>query len=119
MGDGFPFTRRRKAIEALVGTAPETGSAGADDTAKLKQRSFIDLVAAQEFGIVAKVAQEPVQAPESAFTAVDTAGKRLVQVSFWLQNPEAHGQKRLLGMLAVSGVFNTHQEEPVEIAGEF
>jgi hypothetical protein len=63
MGDGFPFNRRREAIEALVGTTAETGSAGADNTAEMEQRFFIDLVAPKEFGVVAKVAQEPVQAP--------------------------------------------------------
>src|SRR6516164_2806732 len=119
MGDGFPFTRRRKAIEALVGTAAETGSAGADDTAEMEQRFFIDLITAQEFGVIAKVAQEPVQAPESTFTAVDTAGKGPLEVGFGLEDAETHDQEGLLGMPAVCGVFNLHQEEPVEIVGEF
>src|SRR6516225_1789315 len=98
MGHSFPFARRRKAIEALVGTTAETGGAGSDDSAEMEQRFFIDLIAAQEFGVVTKVAQEPVQAPESTFTAVDTTGKKPVEVGFGLQNAEAHNQKGFLGM---------------------
>jgi hypothetical protein len=119
MGNGSPFTGRRKAIKVLVGTAAEARSAGADDTAEMEQGFFIHLIAAKEFGVITKVAQEPVQAPESTLAAVDATGKRLIQVGFWLQDAEAHSQKGFLGMPAVSSEFNAHQEEPVEIVDEF
>jgi hypothetical protein len=43
----------------------------ADDSSELQQSSFIDLVAVEKFGVVAKVAKKPVEFPKRSIGAVD------------------------------------------------
>jgi hypothetical protein len=58
---------------------PEQGSAVDDDMADLhhageaNQLRFIDFIAVQQFDIVTKVAQEPIELPESFRIAIEAA----------------------------------------------
>ena len=46
------------------------------DTAKVYQGLFIDLILSEEFLVIAKIPQEPIELPEGPFGAVEPAGER-------------------------------------------
>ena len=70
-GKCLPFRCRGKRIEVLVRMSVEAGKAGADDTPKIQECLFIDLVPGKQFGVVAKVPKEPTELPKRAFGAVE------------------------------------------------
>jgi hypothetical protein len=55
-------------------------------TGQADQLRFIDFIAAQQFDIVAKVAQEPIEFPQSFGIAIEAAGNDVVGKSPGLQN---------------------------------
>ncbi|MGA9963760.1 MAG: hypothetical protein WBQ10_01015 [Terriglobales bacterium] len=48
-------------------------------TGQADQLRFIDFIATQEFDIVAKVAQEPVEFPEGSGIAIEAAGNDVAE----------------------------------------
>src|SRR5689334_18849266 len=95
----LPAASRGKAIE------PEQGSAVDDDMTHLHHPvesdhlRLIDFIAAQQFDIVAKVAQEPVELPEGFGSAIKSAGNDVVEKAAGLENVE---RKRVIGFLCLS-----------------
>jgi hypothetical protein len=93
----------------------EAGKTGPDDTPKVQECFFIHLVSGEQFGIVAKVVEEPTEFPKSAFSAVEAPGEGKCFMGGGLQDGEAQGKEGLLGMPAIGGPFDPDQEESVEI----
>jgi hypothetical protein len=73
--------------------AIEIGEAGSNNPAKIEESFFIDLVAAQQFQVVAKIATKPGELPKGPFGAVQASreGKRFMRSG--LENGEADGKE--------------------------
>jgi hypothetical protein len=96
----------------------EASETGSDDTAKVQERLFIDLISGKQFGVVAKVVEEPTEFPESAFGAVEAPREGKCFMGGGLKDAEAQSKEGLLGMPAIGGPFNPNKEEPVEITDQ-
>jgi hypothetical protein len=96
----------------------EAGKTGSDNTAKIQERLFIDLISSKEFGVISKIAQEPTEFPKRAFSAVEAPGEGKCFMRGRLQDAEAQGKEGFLGMPAIGGPFDSDQEEPVEITDQ-
>ena len=96
----------------------EAGKTGADDTAKIQERLFIDLVPGEEFRVIVEIPQEPAEFPKRALGAVESPREGKCFMGSRLQDAEAQGEEGLLGMPAIGGPFDPDKEEPVEIADE-
>lgn len=84
-----------------------------DHTLEADQLAFVHFVAAEQFGIVAKVAQEPVQLPQGFRVAVEAAGNDVVGESAGLKNGKAKGVVRLLCLPPKVDHCDADQEDPV------
>ena len=96
----------------------EAGETRPDDTAKIQERLFIDLIASEQFGVIAKVVKEPAEFPERTVGAVEPAREGKCFMGGGLEDAEAQGKEGLLGMPAIGRPFDPNQEEPVEIADQ-
>ena len=66
---------RRKSFEVLEGPAVQGDMSCPNDPTKVEQGLFIHLIPTEEFGVVAEIAQEPIQLPERSFGAIEPAGE--------------------------------------------
>src|SRR5208283_307437 len=96
----------------------EAGKTGADDTTKIQERLFIDLIPSEQFRVVSKIPQEPAEFPKRAFGAVEAPGEGKCFMRGGLQDAKAQGKEGLLGMPAIGGPLDTDQEEPVKITDQ-
>src|SRR5208283_37008 len=114
----LPLCYWGKGVEVLVRMPVEAGKTGADDTAKIQERLFIDLISSKELGIVTEVVQEPAEFPKRAFSAVEAPREGKCFMGGGLQDTEAKGEEGLLGMPAIGGPLNPNKEESVKIADQ-
>src|ERR1022692_4668622 len=68
---------------------------------QVDQGLVVDRIIAQQFGVVAEVAQEPAQLPHSPGCAVDTASHKAAGQMLGLDNREPDLVKRLLPVPAI------------------
>jgi hypothetical protein len=96
----------------------ETGKASSDDTPKIQECLFIDLVPGEKFGVVAKVVEEPTEFPKGTVGAVKASREGKCFMRGWFQDGEAQCEEGLLGMPAIGSSFDPNQEEPIEITDQ-
>ena len=82
-------TSRRETIEIEQGSAVHDGVADLDDTAEADQVLVVDLIPSEQFGVVAEVAQKPVEFPQRSGRAVEAAGNRVSGEFFGFEDREA------------------------------
>lgn len=97
-------------MEILVRTAIEIGKGRPNNTAKIPQRLFINLVTVQEFSVIAKVTKKPTELPQRTFGAVKASGEGKCFKGSWLQDAEAQHEERFLRMPAIGGHFHAGQK---------
>jgi hypothetical protein len=51
----------------------EAGKTGPDDTAKIQERLFINLISGEQLGVVAEIPQEPAEFPKRPLGAVEAS----------------------------------------------
>jgi hypothetical protein len=58
----------------------EAGKTSPDDTPKVQECLFIDLIPGEQFGVVAEISKEPTELPKGTFSAVEAPreGKCLI-----------------------------------------
>ena len=96
------------------GSAVEDDFADLDHARQVDQCFVIDFIAAQQFGVVAEVAQEPAQLPQRFGCAVEAAGHETCPVrSLGLEDGEADLVIRFLLVPAILGSIHPDQEDPV------
>src|SRR5208337_2349672 len=93
----------------------EVGKTRSNDTPKIHERLFIDLVSGEQLCVVAKVVEEPTEFPKGALGAVKAPGEGKSFMRGGLQDAKAKGEEGLLGMPAIGSPLNTNKEEPVKI----
>ena len=82
----FPATGGGKTIQPEQGSAVEDDMADLHHAGEADQLRFIDFIATQQFDIVAKVAQEPVELPQGFGVAIEAAGNDMVGKSTGFQD---------------------------------
>jgi hypothetical protein len=71
-------------------------ASGPDDARQTQKRPLIDLIATQQVVVVAKLAEEPIQLPESLRVAIQAAGDQTVEVFSGFDDLEPKGEERFL-----------------------
>jgi len=87
-----------------------------DNSPQPPQGSLVDLVPAEQIGVIAEVPEEPTQFPQSSGSGVKPTGDRPAGVLLGLEDAQAQGEEGLLRMPAVLGALNPNQEEAFEIS---
>ena len=71
-----------------------------DHPLQTHELGFVHFVASEEFGVVAKVAQEPVQLPQGFLAAIEPARKDVARKTGGLKNGQSQGVVGFLGLPA-------------------
>src|SRR4051794_7447637 len=96
-----PLISGSEGVEVEQGRTIYDAMADLDYTRQSDQIPVIDLIALEQFIVVTKVTQEPVQLPESFGGAVETASEAVAGKRLGLERGEHDGEVRLLGMPAI------------------
>ena len=88
----------------------------ANDSAKVYERPFIDLILIKQVSVIAEISKKPMEPPQGPFGAIQPADKRPVLEGIRLQNDQSELNEGLLGMPPIGRSFDTHQEKTIEIA---
>ena len=75
--------------------------------------TFIDFIATQQFDVVAKIAQEPVQLPKSLWIAVEAAGERVLVKTLRFKNDHADRVIRFLSLPSVGDPLHPNEIDAV------
>jgi hypothetical protein len=62
---------------------------GLDDAAEVDQGLIVDLILAEQFHVVSEIAQEPIELPKGALSAVEPPGERAVLKNLRFQQNES------------------------------
>src|SRR5579864_1707348 len=73
----------------------------------------VELVASEELGVIAEVAQEPAQLPQRFFGAIDPAGKQAADEMLGFEDGKLDGVEGLLGMPAVLRPLDADQIDTI------
>src|SRR5713226_8798760 len=88
---------------------------GPDDSAKIGESFFIDLVIFEELRVVAKISKKPIEFPESSFRAVQPPRQGPGFERFRFQNNKADLYEWLLRMPSVVCLFHSNKEQSFQI----
>ena len=77
-GKFVPLGCGSKSFQVLKRTAHHGDVRGPNDAAEVYERFFVDLIVGQQLLVIAEIAKKPIQFPESAFGAIEAAGKGAV-----------------------------------------
>src|ERR1022692_5025421 len=84
-----------------------------DHTCQAYEPSFVDLIATEQVGVVAEVAQEPVQLPQGFRGAVEAARKDVASKPTGLKNGQSQGVVRFLCLPTKLDTLHPNQEDSV------
>jgi hypothetical protein len=87
-----------------------------DHALESQQAFLIQFIAAQQFGVIAEIAQELGELPQRLGRAVEASGKGSVEEWFRLKNAEANG---VIGLLFVPAVLYALDPDQVQAIGDF
>ncbi len=108
----FPFRCGGEGFQILKSVAVQGFICGPDDTAEVDQGLLIHLILAEQFHVVAEIAQEPIELPEGAFGRVEPAGEAALERLGFEHNESEAGKP--FGMPAIGGPFDANQEQSFE-----
>ncbi len=101
VGQFFPLAGRSEAVEVHQRDAVDHGVADLHHPDQAAQGSFVDLVLAQQFGVIEEIPQEPTQLPHRLWGAVKAADDRAPGKRLGFEDGEPEQIKALLGLPAV------------------
>jgi hypothetical protein len=87
----------------------------ANDSAKIYERSFIDLISIEQVSVIAKISKKPMESPQGPFSAIQPAEKRPVLEGLRLQNHQSEFHEGLLWVPPIGSSFHTHQKQAIQI----
>ena len=67
----------------------EVGERRPNDSPKIQECFFVDLIPAEEFGVVAEISEEPGELPKRTFRAVESSRKSQRLKGSWFNDAEA------------------------------
>ena len=71
-GKFFPLRCGGKGFEVLERPTVPRSRRGPNDSAKIDDSLFVDLILVKQIGVIAEITQEPIQLPERSFGAVQS-----------------------------------------------
>jgi hypothetical protein len=83
------------------------------DAGQTDQLCFVDFIAAEEFDVVTKIAQEPVELPEGFGVAIEAAGNNMVGKATGLENGQSERLIRFLSLSAELDFMHSNQKKSV------
>jgi hypothetical protein len=104
----FPISCRSEGIEILKGAAVHRHARRSDDSAEIQESLLIDLISAEEFGVVAEIAKKPVEFPKCSVGAIQPSIERSSFERFWLDDDKSNFKKGLLFVPSIKGLFHTN-----------
>src|SRR5712692_5175928 len=69
----FPLRRRGESLKVKKGPVMQGRVGNANDPTEMEEGPLIDLVLAQEVGVVTKISEKPVELPQRPFCAIQPA----------------------------------------------
>src|SRR6516164_3391969 len=108
LGDEFPFRGRCKCIQIKVYATREWFAAGTQNTRQAQENPLIHFVASEQIGVVAEIAQEPVQFPERFLGAIEPARNLAGGKLLRLENRETEGEEGFLRMPTIVGTVDSN-----------
>ena len=84
-----------------------------DDTAEADQALVVDLIPAEQFGVVAEVAQKPVEFPQRSGRAVEAAGNRVSGEFFGFEDREAKEIERFSCIPPMMGSLDANEQQTI------
>ena len=98
-------------VEVEVEHAFDDRVADFHHTLQSDQRAIVDFTPAEQFGVVAEIAQKPVQLPQRFGCAVKAAGESVALEELRLEHTKYDSLERLLCIPAVLGSLNPGEEK--------
>jgi hypothetical protein len=98
----------------LVGPTVQVREGSPNNPAEIEEGLLINLVPVEQFGVVTKISQKPIQLPKCTLGAVQASGEGLAGESLRFDNLESESIKRLLEMPPIGNCLDAYQEESVE-----
>src|SRR5689334_7545450 len=108
--ESLPICLGGKGFKVLIGAAVQGRVGGPQDSAEIEESLFIDPVILEELSVVPKIAEKPVEPPESSVRTVHAAGEGSSFERLGFQNSELEFHKRLLWMPPVPGPLHTNKK---------
>jgi hypothetical protein len=87
---------------------------GPNDSPEVQEGFLIHLVPVEQIGVIAEIAQEPIQLPERSFGAIQPTREGSCGKRFRLENDQANGKERFLGMPAIGSSIDSNEEQALE-----
>jgi hypothetical protein len=87
---------------------------GPNDSAELEESFFIDLILAEQIGVISEITQEPIQLPEGSLGAVQPTGECSSSKRFRFNDDEPDRKERFQGMPAVGRGIDSNQKNTFE-----
>ena len=84
-----------------------------DYSSEANQAFVVDLILAEQFGVVTEVAQKPVEFPQRSGRAVEAAGNRVSGEFFGLEDREAEEIERLSGIPPMLSSLDANEEQAI------
>ena len=88
--------------------AVQDGVRDPHDALQPSQSLLIDFVSAHQIRVIAKIAQEPIEFPQSPRRAIKLARKRMRPMFFGLEDRKSDGEEWPLGMPVVKGSIDAN-----------
>ena len=101
---------RGEAIEVEQGTAVHDGATDLDDAAETNQVLVVDLILAQQFGVITEIAQEPVKLPQRFRRAVEASQEGVAGQGFRFKHGELKVVVRPLCVPAIACALDQEQD---------
>ena len=112
-GQFFPLAGRGEAVEIHQRNAVDDDVADLDDSDEAAQGVLVDLVLAQQFGVIEKIPQEPAQLPHCLRRAVETADDRAPGEPLGFKDGKSKHIKALLGLPAMLSMIDPDEKHAV------
>src|SRR5208283_843540 len=109
-GQFFPLAGRGEAVEIHQRDAVDHGMADLHDSGEAAQGTLVDLVLAQQFGVIEEIPQKPTQLPHRLWGAVEAADDRALSKRLGFENGEPQHIESLLGPPAILDTIDPNEK---------
>src|SRR5713226_766805 len=108
--DLFPLSRRGESLEIQKGPVMQGRVGNANDSPKVEESLLIDLVLAEQVGVVTKISEKPVELPQRPFCAIQPAGEGASCERLRFQDNKSNHPEWFLRMPAIGSPLDTDEE---------
>src|SRR5713101_6140311 len=103
----FPLRRRGESLKVKKGPVMQGRVGNANDSTEVEESLLIDLVLAEQVGVVTEISEEPVELPQRPFSAIQPACEGASCERLRLQDDESNHPEWFLPMPAIGSPLDT------------